>query len=441
MQDIDFTYETAMEYLLDIPKFTGKNSLADTRLFAQRLCDSVQQMRIIHIAGTNGKGSVCAYLRSILMEMGFSVGTFTSPHLVKMNERIQIDAVPVRDEEMLAAFKQVYDGICKLKGEKKCNYHPSFFEYLFFMGLVIFDKRKPDYVILETGLGGRLDATNVTEAPLLSVITSIGMDHMQYLGDTVELIAGEKAGIIKKGIPVVYSDTCASVTDIINQKASETGSMAFPVSNNDYTFLNFKNKTIDFSYHSRYYDYVRLCLDTIALYQMENASLALRAAEVIFDGAQVTPKIMKNAVFNTHWEGRMEEVCPGIYVDGAHNEAGIRAFLNSVAGDGCIGKRMLIFGVVSDKAYEGMIKQITDSKLFANTAAVNMNNGRAVSGERISSIFAKQDVCKPDVWSNIADAYEAFSKKKGEHDRIYIAGSLYLVGEFKGYLGMRGCHD
>ena len=441
MRDKIFTYEGAMEYLLDIPKFTGKNSLGDTKLFLQRLSNPEQKMQIIHIAGTNGKGSVCAYLRSVLMEMGYSVGTFTSPHLIEMNERIQIEGIPVSDEEMLMGFRRVYDEIWRLKEEEDSKYHPSFFEYIFFMAMVIFEDKKPDYVILETGLGGRLDATNAVMNPLVSVITSIGMDHMQYLGDTIALIAGEKAGIIKPGIPVVYCDGDSYVADIIKQKATETGSTSFSVSNKDYAFLNFKNKTIDFSYHSRYYDYVRLCLDTTAFYQMENASIALRTAEVLFDSGEVTPDIMAKAVFCTHWEGRMEEVCPDVYVDGAHNEAGIKAFLDSVSMDNCNGERILIFGAVSDKAYEQMIRQITNSRLFIKVAVVNMDNSRALSADELKSIFKKHSATEPTVWSDVASAYEALAKEKKEFDRIYVAGSLYLVGEFKGYLRMRGYND
>ena len=441
MSNMDFTYESAVEYLLDIPKFNGKNSLEDTKSFLKRLSSPEQNMQIIHVAGTNGKGSVCAYLRSILNDMGYTVGTFTSPHLIEMNERIRIDGVPVSNEDLLEGFSQVYKGIHELKCDKESNYHPSFFEYLFFMAMIIFNIKKPDYVILETGLGGRLDATNSIEKPLVSVITSIGMDHMQYLGDTVELIAGEKAGIIKNGIPVVYSDRDVAVTNVICQKAAENGSDAFSVSNSDYTFLNFKNKTIDFSYHSRYYDYVRLCLDTTAFYQMENVSIALRTAEILFNAGEVTPKIMAESVFRTHWEGRMEEVCSEVYVDGAHNEAGIKAFLESVSKDNCNGERMLIFGAVSDKAYERMIKRITDSKLFANVAVVNMDNSRAISADGLKAVFVKHGGYEPFMWSDVAGAYENFEKIKREHDKIYIAGSLYLVGEFKGYLRMRGCHD
>lgn len=441
MEKKNFTYEQAVEYLLNIPKFTGKNSLEDTKIFLAKLGNPERKMKIIHIAGTNGKGSVCAYLRSILMEMGFSVGTFISPHLIEVNERIQVNGIPVSGGELLEAFERILLKVQQGKQNEGSNYHPSFFEYLFFVAILVFEKRMPDYVILETGMGGRLDATNTVEKPLISIITKIGMDHMQYLGETQELIAGEKAGIIKQGVPVVYAADSPVVSNVIQRKADSLGVKTFPVSNNDYAFLNFKNKTIDFSYHSRYYDYVRLCLDTAAFYQMENASIALSAAEILFPNGEVTPQIMQSGVYKTHWEGRMEEICPNVFVDGAHNEDGIQAFLTSVRQDCCVGSRSLIFGAVSDKAYAQMIKQITESGLFLSIAVVNMDNGRALSADELKNTFERQGVTALSVWPDVGSAYEAFERKRGDEDLIYVAGSLYLVGEFKGYLRMRGSHD
>lgn len=428
------SYEQAVEYLLDVPKFTGKNSLEDTRAFLQRLSNPEKNQKIIHIAGTNGKGSVCAYLCSLLMEAGFRVGTFISPHLVEMNERIAINRIPIRHEAFLEAFLQV-------KKELNGGYHPSFFEYLFFMAMLYFEKENPDYVILETGLGGRLDATNSVEKPLVSVITSISMDHMQYLGDTVEQIAGEKAGIIKPGVPVVYAADRETVNQVIEDRAKRLQSPACPVSKKDYTFLNFKNKTIDFSYHSRYYDYVRLCLDTSAFYQMENASLALRTAEMLFPDKRMTVERMQRAIRRTHWEARMEELAANVYVDGAHNEDGIRAFLESVRQDGCRGHRNLIFGAVSDKAYTKIIRQITESSLFLSIAVVDMDNARALSSDELKRTFEAYGAAETVVYADAGTAYEALLKEKKEQDFIYIAGSLYLAGELKGYLRMRGNYD
>lgn len=434
-------YEQAVEYLLDIPKFTGKNTLADTKVFLQRLSCPQEHMKIIHIAGTNGKGSVCAYLCSILMEAGFTVGSFTSPHLIDLNERIQMNRVPVEKEEILEAFYRIQKEIEAFRQENGSKYHPSFFEYLFFLALLIFEKKKPDYVILETGLGGRLDSTNSIDYPLVSVITRIGMDHMQYLGDTLEQIAQEKAGIIKPGIPVVYDSAVKEAAKVIQAKADDLNSQSFPVSNHDYALLKFNKKSIDFSYKSRYYDYVRLCLNTTAFYQMENAALALRTAELLLGRDVLTLSVLEKAVQKAHWEGRMEEVLHNVYVDGAHNEDGIEAFLDSVRQDECSGQRYLIFGAVKDKDYTDMAEQIVQSHLFFQIAAVGMDNARALSEGELRTALEETENGQVISYPDVAAAYETLKKTQGQNDRIYIAGSLYLVGEFKAYLRMRGSHD
>ena len=431
------TYEQMEEYLLGIPKFAGKNTLENTRAFLKELGDPQKHMKIIHIAGTNGKGSVCAYLCALIREMGYTVGSFTSPHLVELRERIQINRIPVEKEQMLQAFFSVSKS---LKKDRKEAYHPSFFEFLFFMAMVIFDKERPDYVILETGLGGRLDATNSVEQPLASVITRIGMDHMQYLGDTIEKIAGEKAGIIKPGIPVVYDGEPEAAAQVIEHTAQRYGAPCFKVSKQDYGLLKFKNKSIDFSYHSRYYEYVRLTLDTVAFYQMENASVALKTAELLFSPGELTPEKMRSALYDTHWEGRMEEVLPDVYLDGAHNEDGVRAFLYSVGQDVCSGKRFLLFGAVKDKEYTEMLGQIQTSGLFDQMAAAVIHNGRSLSEEELRKVL-KESGQQAEVYQDAAEAFEKLFQEKHVGDRIYIAGSLYLVGELKSYLRMRGSHD
>ena len=182
-------YEDIIRYIADIPKFTTKHPLEHTREFIRRLGNPCQDRKVIHVAGTNGKGSVCAFMQAILLCEGKHVGLFTSPHLVKINERIQIDGVPVTDEEFVAGFTRVKEVVDKM-GEEGIP-HPSYFEFLYGIGMVIFEEKEVEYLILETGLGGRLDATNSFERPVMTVITSIGMDHMGILGNTIEEIAGE----------------------------------------------------------------------------------------------------------------------------------------------------------------------------------------------------------------------------------------------------------
>ena len=179
------------------------------------------------MAGTNGKGSTCAFLTSILREAGYSCGLFTSPHLVEINERFQINEVNIDNDTFLKAFEKVKALADELVAEG--SYHPTYFEMLFLMGMVIFAEAGVDYVTLETGLGGRMDATTAVENPVACVITSISLDHMQYLGDTVAKIAGEKAGIIVSGVPVIYDGNDPDAAEVISAKAKEMGSPAYEV--------------------------------------------------------------------------------------------------------------------------------------------------------------------------------------------------------------------
>lgn len=418
------SYEEAVEYILDIPRFTNKNTMEDTRAFLKKLGNPDRSMKIIHVAGTNGKGSVCEYLYSVLTEAGYRCSLFSSPHLTDIRERFLIAGKMVEKEAFLQAFLTVYEAVLP-------GYHPTFFEYLFFMAMLLFKESKTEYCILETGLGGRLDATNAVEKKELSVITHMGLDHTEYLGDTLQKIAAEKAGIMQAGAPAVYWETDECVAQTLANCAEKLQIPAFPVSKRDYTFLKNANKGIDFSYRSLYYDSIRLHVNTIAGYQMENATLALRAIEVLDKSKKIPSETMQAGVENAFWAGRMEEILPDIYVDGAHNADGIRAFLETVAQDGCKMGRSLLFGVVSDKAYENMIQEISDSGLFAQILVVQLKSARALSAEKIARTFEACMGKTVAVYRSVQEAFRELSENKKDGERIYIAGSLYLVGEIK----------
>lgn len=419
-----YTYKEAEEYILNIPRFAGKHTLEDTKKLLEQINGSGLKSKVIHVAGTNGKGSVCAYLQSLLLEAGFSVGMFTSPHLQTMRERIRINGTMLTEEEFTEAF--VY--IRELVKEEE---HPSVFEFIFLMAMYCYGKAEPDYIILETGLGGRLDATNAVDEKEIAVITHMGLDHTEYLGDTLEKITAEKAGILRKGAPLVYSRTNTAVSAILSESAEKLQISAFEVSKKDYTFLKIHHKGIDFSYRSLYYDSIRLRLNTIAAYQMENAALALRTLEVLLGKEVMQKEVMQRGIEKAFWAGRMEEILPEVYVDGAHNEDGIRAFLETVKEDGCPGNRYLFFGVAQDKQYERMIEQIASSGLFIKVFPVQMKNARALSWESLKEIILNYTGRYDGGYSSVREALQALSDIRREQDRVYITGSLYLVGEIK----------
>lgn len=430
------TFEEAVDYLYNMPRFTAKHTPEATKEYLQKLGNPDSQLRIIHVAGTNGKGSTCAYMRHILEAAGYTTAVFTSPHLVDVRERFLINGEMISKETFMEVFRQVYDGLDWESLERGDEaYHPTFFEFLFFMAMLIFAEEMPDFCILETGLGGRLDATNSVSRKELAVITRIGIDHVEYLGDTIEQIAGEKAGIIQSGTPVVYLDTEESVSAIFRDRAKNLNAQAYPVSKKDYEFLHFKNKTIDFSVHTEYYGYIRLTLRTIASYQMENAALAVRAIEVLDQGKTVSKEQIIRGVESCFWQGRMEEILPDVYVDGAHNEDGIRAFLETVERDGCTGSRALLFGVVQDKEYERMADKLLHAGLFQRVAVAKLHSARTASLESLREIFEQrnkeQALCAYTLHDSVDTALQELLSKQEPGDRIYVAGSLYLVGEIK----------
>lgn len=425
-----FNYEQAVDYINEVPRFTKKNTPGDTEAFFDFLGRPGENARLIHVAGTNGKGSVCAYIASVLKRAGISAGLFSSPHLVDIRERFCLDGEMISKEEFASCMNLLMERLEEFRSQtEKKEYHPTFFELLFFVGMLWFSRRGAEAIVLETGMGGRLDATNVIKKPLVCVITRIGLDHMEYLGNTKEEIAAEKAGIIKPRVPVVFWDEQPSVTRVIVEKAKSMGAKWIPVSEEEVRFFQFKNKTVDFSMRSGYYEYIRVCLHTSALYQRQNAALAVRALEVIGrtpEGEKrLTRRVIEEGLSAACWAGRMEEVHPGVVIDGAHNEDGVAAFLESVSRDGCRGKRSLLFSVVSDKRGGRMAEQILKSGLFEKIAAAPMESGRTLTKEQLNDIWQG----KAKLYDSPEEAFVSLIGERTEKDMVYAAGSLYLAGQ------------
>lgn len=432
MTDILQKYQDTVERFDRIPSFTKKHSMEETRAFLKKMGNPEKDLRIVHVAGTNGKGSVCAYLAGILQRAGYHVGLFTSPHLVDMRERFQIDGKPIGMETFLDAVEDVESLLTDPD-----TYYPTYFEMLFFVGMRVFSEAKVDILILETGVGGRLDATNAVSRKDLTLITKIGLDHTKYLGDTLEQIAGEKAGIFMSGVPVIVEGGNEEVADVFLKKAAQTGSPCRVLSKKDYGDLLIHKKSIDFSFYSHYYGTVRASLDTTALYQVDNTALALAAVESlseqgIVSSARVTKDVILDGLYQTHWAGRMEELAPDFYVDGAHNADGMQAFLKSVAADGCEGMRRLIFSASADKDYRQMLRLIADSGLFGQIFLSPMKSYRSLSGEALQEAASRiGETVATEVLSDLNAAWKRIMDLRHEGDRTYLAGSLYFVGEAK----------
>ncbi len=426
------TFEEAEEYILNIPRFAAKHSMEETKEFLAEIGDVSESIPTIHIAGTNGKGSVCAYLRDSFLEAGLTPGVFTSPHLVDIRERFTLGREMISREEFLELFLLIYERINEEKW-KKIDYHPSYFEYLFFMAAAWFRKKKPDVIILETGLGGRLDATNSVSSPKLCIITEIGFDHMEYLGNTIEEIAGEKAGIIKPGVPVVYMDKPLS-GEVFKERAIQVKAPYKAVSKECIKDPVRKGKGIDFSLHSVYYGYADFSVDTGALYQAENGALAFYGLETLAENGvfDLGLDTIKRGFSKMHWPGRMEEVLSGIYLDGAHNEDGIGAFLESVRADGARSRR-LVYSAVSDKNIEKIVSMILSSGLFKSFYVASLKWERGADSERLKACF-KEAGDAVSFYEDVSEAFKAMRTDLSEGETGYVTGSLYLVGKIEGLL-------
>lgn len=408
----------AREYLLDIPFWTKKkNTLEQVRAFLEELGNPDEELQIIHVAGTNGKGSVCADLTSVLREAGYHVGTFVSPHLVDIRERFLLDGIPVAEEIFERSFQKVLSAVQIMTGRGYC--HPTFFEFVFLMAMVIFQEQKPDYVILETGLGGRLDTTNVTRRPLGCVITSISLEHTQYLGDSIEKIASEKAGIIKKGIPVVYDANQPEASAVICKRAEEMASAAYGLDRED-------------SYGQ---------VDFAAPYQAMNAALAVKLLQVL-EIPGVDDQVIQRGLSSVCWKGRMQKIGPGIWLDGAHNPGGIQAFIEAVrkiSGTDTTGQGglQLLFAAVSDKDYGQMIEMLCRGLPIDRVTVVHLNSDRGLEPAILKELFYKNGCSQVETYENVREALDAALRHKGEQDRLFAVGSLYLIGEIEAALSCR----
>ena len=430
----------AEEYLEKIPMWTReKHSLTDIRAFLHEMGDPDRKLSIIHVAGTNGKGSVCAFLTSLYRNAGFRTGTFISPHLVTVRERFLLNNEMVSPGKLQAAFETVLETVNIMK--EKGYSHPSYFEFLFYMAMALFADETPELVILETGLGGRLDATNVVENPLACVITSISLDHIMYLGDTIEAVAGEKAGIIKRQVPVIYDDTVPEASEVIRERAVQMASKAYPVGKGDFSILETKDQGLSIRAEGEAAQAFAAAGPLVleipfeAPYQAENAMLAVKTAVVLGQrerGFRLTEAQITEGIRTARWAGRMERAGENLYLDGAHNPGGIKAFIQAAA---CMAARQkkkayLLFGAVSDKDYRAMARLLCEGISWAGIGVVHIDSSRSMDTEVLAEAFSQAYKGPVRAFETAGEALREMKKQAGD-ELLFCAGSLYLIGELK----------
>lgn len=435
------TYKEALEFIHDLNRFGTKLGLNNILKLLELLDNPHKNINVIHVAGTNGKGSTSAMIDKILQEEGYKVGLFTSPYLEVFNERIRINGKNISDEDLARFTEKVQEAVNYMR-QNNIGF-PTEFEVVTAIGLLYFKEKNVDIIVLEVGMGGRLDATNVV-IPKVSVITPIDLDHQQYLGDSIEKIAKEKCGIIKKGVPVVSAPQESKALKVIEKTAKDRCCPLIKVSrdqqNQHVDTISFKIVSEDikgsfFDLKTPKDSYDNLRINLIGAHQVENAATAIGAIEVLKDsGIKVKKESIYKGLQNTKWAGRNEllQENPFVLIDGAHNMAGIRALKDTIEKHFVDFDKILVLGILEDKDYEQMVKEIS---LVADTIIVTKPlSPRALSATKLAKCILKhRNMKKVNVYkrSEINDAIDLAFDLSKKNDLIIFAGSIYLIGSVR----------
>ena len=428
-------YQECIHYLEEEVGFGSVPGLERIKCLCERLGNPQQKLSVIHIAGTNGKGSAVAMLSSILKEAGYRVGTYTSPHLEKYNERFLINGKEISDEDFAREITLMKNICEELAAEGKAV--PTLFEIVTGVAFHYFAEQKVDVLILEVGLGGRYDATNIVAEPLLSLIMSISIDHTDFLGDSIEKIAAEKAGIIKKNCPVVLYSQDEIVYNMVKDAADRMDAPFYCLNDAE---IDVASQTLEgtvFSVKNKSMSLEKVELPLLGSYQISNCVTVLEACRVLKKrGLQLSEETVRRGLKNAHWAGRME-ICrkePLVILDGAHNEDGIHQLAKSLSVYFRDKKVTLILGVLGDKEYHKMAEHIlphadsviltephSERKLDVFTLARSISNHNG-------TIYTEKE---------IEDAYEKALSLTPAEGIILCCGSLYMIGAMRTYITNR----
>lgn len=420
-------YEECLDYLEQATRFGIKLGLENIRFLLEEVDCPHQAFPSVLVAGTNGKGSVCAMIQSALQRHDLKIGLYTSPHLVRVEERIRINDELISPNDFCQLLNHLRDKVDELLNSKKLAFPPTYFELLTVIAFQYFAQQKVDLAILEVGLGGRLDATNVV-TPLVSVITTISRDHVEHLGRTIKKIAAEKAGIIKPGIPVVCGQLPPAALKVVASRANEVGAPLIQVFGRKKLVKIAKNDSLYAFYHGSEKYVFRPGL--LGDHQARNAAIAIAALNVLKEKwLPLKKEKIIEGIERVRWEGRLEKISekPEVFIDGAHNEEGARAlrrFIEKKRPE----KLMLIFSILKDKDIRRVTRQLFPlaTKVFLTSIPFS----RAAAPEEIDKLG--RDLKAPTVI--VPDCLEALQlarQEAGEKGVVLISGSLYLVGEIK----------
>lgn len=421
-------YEEAMKYITEVGNFGSNYGLERTYKLLEHLGNPERDLKLIHIAGTNGKGSTTSMITEILMGEGYKVGMYTSPFIEEFEERIQINRNNIPKESLAILMDEIKVAVDKVI-EAGYN-HPTEFEIITVLMLLYFKKENIDFGVIEVGLGGTLDSTNVIK-PIIQVITSISFDHTNLLGNTLEKIAREKSGIIKKGIPTVIYPQQEEVLKVIKNKCFEMDSELYIANNENLKFKNIVN--LDKPYQLlKYNNEIDILLPLLGEHQIINLSVAMQTIEVLNNKNIIDISIANivKSIKNVSWKGRLEVLSnnPYVVIDGAHNIQGIKTLSRNIKKYFKYENLYLILGILADKDVEEMIKIITP--MAKKVYSVTPNSIRGELAESLKDEVSKFNKnCK--AFDKYEEAYLEALNDASEKDLILASGSLYMIGDMR----------
>jgi dihydrofolate synthase/folylpolyglutamate synthase len=423
-------YQQSLDYLYGLEKFGMIFGLTQVKRILKAIGDPHREVQAIHIGGTNGKGSTAAMIASILQKEGYRVGLYTSPHLIRFTERIKVNGKEIDKEEVAALSEWMRERIAVANIPSPF----TFFDFTTAMALYYFNQKMVDLVVLEVGLGGRLDSTNVVD-PLLSIITNISKDHEAYLGKSLLKIAKEKAGIIKKRRPLITAATQPHILRLFSKICQEIRSPYFRVGK-EFRYVPAENG--DFHYEGLHRKLWGLHLNLRGSHQIINATTALGALEVLEDlGYPVSIDAMVEGLREVDWPGRLERVAssPSVILDGAHNPGGALVLREYLKKGFEYQHLNLLIGVMKDKDIQSILHLL--APLADHIILTQPNNERAASPAVLKKALGRYGK-RAEIIEDLKEAIERGLSITGQEDLFCITGSLYTVGEAKAYFSPRG---
>ena len=420
-------YQEALDWIHGLHRFGWNPGLSRVVCLLERLGNPQQKLRCIHIAGTNGKGSTAAFLASILEAQGFRVGLYTSPYMEAFTNRMGVNGEDIDRDTLVRLVEEVKPHVDAIAATNLGQ--PTEFEVVTALAFLYFAAADPDWVVVEVGLGGRLDATNVI-TPVVSAITNIGLEHTQVLGDTIEAIAFEKGGIIKPDVPVVTAAEKVAAVDVFRHLAAERGAALYEIDKDiTYQITSVSLDGVSFDYQSPWRTLSALTSSLLGQHQARNAALAVAVRELL--PAEFDESAVRQGLTNTVWPGRLEvfSKSPLVLVDGAHNTDGIIA-LRQALGD-ILGHRKLrlVLGILGDKAVDEILSLIVPLAT-AGLIVTKPVNPRAADPNQVATLAVPYaNGVTIIVKENIAEAVSAALTCLGEDEAVCVSGSLYTISE------------